>query len=60
MGKRQLKRKPIPRTPRARRKISRVLREFKAGTLRSSSGSRVRTRKQAQAIAFSTARRRKR
>jgi hypothetical protein len=38
-------------------KIRKVLREFKAGTLRSSSGRLVTSRKQALAIALSEARR---
>lgn len=39
------------------RKVARVLEEFKAGTLRSSSGNVVRSRKQAVAIALDKARR---
>jgi len=42
---------------RGQRKIARVMREHKRGTLRSSSGAKVRTRKQAIAIALSEARR---
>jgi hypothetical protein len=38
------------------RKITRVMREYKRGTLRSSSGGKVRKRKQAVAIALSEAR----
>jgi hypothetical protein len=38
-----------------RRKIARVLREFKAGTLKSSSGEPVKNRQQAIAIAMSEA-----
>jgi uncharacterized protein DUF6496 len=40
-----------------RRKIARVMREYKRRTLRSSSGVKVRKRKQAVAIALSEARR---
>ena len=36
-----------------RKKIETVMREFKEGTLRSSSGQKVTRRKQAQAIAMS-------
>ena len=38
------------------RKISKVMREYKRGSLKSSSGSKVRKRKQAVAIALSEAR----
>jgi hypothetical protein len=38
------------------RKITRVMREYKRGTLRSSAGGKVRKRKQAVAIALSEAR----
>lgn len=38
-------------------KVGKVMREFKAGTLRSSSGPKVRKRKQAIAIGLSEARR---
>jgi hypothetical protein len=41
----------------ASRKIRRVMQEYKHGELRSSSGTRVRKRKQAVAIALSEARR---
>jgi len=37
--------------------ISKVMREYKRGTLKSSSGTKVRKRKQAVAIALSEARR---
>jgi hypothetical protein len=40
-----------------RRKISKVMREYKRGELRSGSGGKVRKRKQAVAIALSEARR---
>jgi hypothetical protein len=42
---------------RGRRKVGKVMREYKRGSLRSSSGSKVRKRKQAIAIALSEARR---
>lgn len=41
----------------ARSKVQRVMRERKRGTLRSGSGKRVRSRKQAIAIGLSEARR---
>ena len=48
----------VPRGRKARAKIRKVMREFKAGELRSGgSGKRVRSRKQAIAIALSEARR---
>ena len=40
-----------------RRKVAKVMREYKRGSLRSSSGAKVRKRKQAVAIALSEARR---
>jgi Family of unknown function (DUF6496) len=40
-----------------RRKVGKVMREYKRRTLRSSSGRKVRKRKQAVAIALSEARR---
>lgn len=43
-------------SPAEKRKIAKVLGEFKRGTLRSSSGSKVTSRKQATAIALSEAR----
>ena len=42
---------------RGRRKVKRVMGEYKRGSLRSSSGRKVRKRKQAVAIALSEARR---
>jgi hypothetical protein len=48
-----------PKGPRARRKIGRVLGEFKRRTLRSSAGPKVRKRSRAVAIALSEARRRR-
>ncbi len=47
----------MARARRGRRKIKRVMREYKRGTLRSSTGGKVRKRKQAVAIALSEARR---
>jgi hypothetical protein len=41
---------------RGRRKVKKVMGEYKRGSLRSSSGRRVRKRKQAVAIALSEAR----
>ena len=40
----------------ARNKVEKVMHEFKAGALRSSSGARVKSRKQAVAIGLSEAR----
>jgi hypothetical protein len=40
-----------------RKKVKKVMGEYKRGTLKSSSGSKVRKRKQAVAIALSEARR---
>ncbi|MGH7415076.1 MAG: DUF6496 domain-containing protein [Candidatus Rokuibacteriota bacterium] len=48
------KRKAGPR--RGERKVKKVMREYKRGKLRSSSGGKVRKRKQAVAIALSEAR----
>ena len=45
------------RPAKGRRKISKVMREYKHRTLRSGSGGKVRKRKQAVAIALSEARR---
>jgi hypothetical protein len=45
------------RKSRGRRKVRKVMREYKRGSLRSSSGRKVRKRKQAVAIALSEARR---
>jgi hypothetical protein len=42
--------------PKAERKITKVMREYKHGTLRSSSGDKVKSRKQAVAIGISEAR----
>lgn len=50
----EAKRKAKPR--RGSRKIKKVMREYKRGKLRSSSGGKVRKRKQAVAIALSEAR----
>jgi len=43
------------RSEKAKDKIATVMREFKRGTLRSSSGQKVKSRKQALAIALSEA-----
>ena len=56
------KKRPLPRVPqgpKARRKIGTVLSEFKSGTLRSGSGGKVTSKKQAVAIALSEARKRR-
>ncbi|MGH9197409.1 MAG: DUF6496 domain-containing protein [Acidimicrobiia bacterium] len=45
------------RQGRGRKKVRRVMREYKKGKLRSSTGGKVRKRKQAIAIALSEARR---
>jgi hypothetical protein len=59
MAKRTSSRKATPRrrSSTGRRKISKVMGEHKRGKLRSSSGAKVRKRKQAVAIALSEARR---
>ena len=49
--------KPVPKTPKAKAKVSKVMGEFKAGDLKSSSGENVTNPKQATAIALSEARR---
>ena len=50
--------KAVLRTKKAKDKIATVMREFKQGKLRSSSGQKVKNRKQAIAIALSEAYRR--
>lgn len=45
--------------PRKRRKVRKVMREFKQGDLRSGSGGKVTDKDQALAIALSEARKRK-
>lgn len=50
-------RKIMPKHTKAKRKIRKVLGEFKRNTLRSGSGAKVTKRKQAVAIALSEARR---
>jgi len=50
--------KKVLRTEKAKDKIATVMREFKQGKLRSSSGQKVKSRKQALAIALSEAYRR--
>ncbi len=47
--------KAVLRTKKAKEKIATVMREYKQGTLRSSSGQKVKSRKQALAIALSEA-----
>jgi len=47
--------KEVLRSKKAKDKIATVMREFKQGKLRSSSGQKVRNRKQAIAIALSEA-----
>jgi hypothetical protein len=47
--------KAVLRTKKGKEKVATVMREFKRGTLRSSSGQKVRNRKQAIAIALSEA-----
>lgn len=44
----------------SRKKVSKVMREFKSGSLKSSSGSKVTSKDQAIAIALSEGRRAKR
>ncbi len=52
--------KSRPRRDAERAKVAKVMGEYKRGSLRSSSGSQVRSRDQAVAIAMSEARRKKR
>ena len=47
----------VPKSPVAKAKIHKVMKEAKAGTLKSSSGAKVKKRSQAVAIALSEARR---
>jgi hypothetical protein len=47
--------KEVIRSDEGKKKVERVMREFKRGTLRSSSGQKVKNRKQAIAIALSEA-----
>ena len=51
--------KAVPKSPAAKAKIHKVMKEAKAGTLKSSSGAKVKSRKQAIAIALSEARKTK-
>jgi hypothetical protein len=56
---RRRKRYPkVPKTKRAKRKVKTTMREFSKGTLKTRGGRRVRSRKQAIAIALAQARRR--
>lgn len=48
---------PIPKKPAAKAKLSKVMGEYKAGDLKSSSGTTVTSKPQAVAIALSEARR---
>jgi len=54
-GDSALKKQAVLRTKKAKDKIATVMREFRQGKLRSSSGQKVRNRKQAIAIALSEA-----
>lgn len=47
----------VPAGPKAKAKIEKVMSEYKSGTLKSSSGQPVKSRKQAIAISLSEARR---
>ena len=53
----RLSKKGYSKSPRFKNKISKVMREYKAGTLKSSSGQRVTNPRQGIAIALSEARR---
>jgi len=57
MARRRTMRRTSRRPAKGRRKVSKVMREYKRHTLRSGSGGKVRKRKQAVAIALSEARR---
>jgi hypothetical protein len=46
--------------PKGRKKVAKVMREFHSGKLKSGSGKKVTNQKQAAAIGYSEARRRKR
>ncbi len=54
-------RKAVPKSPRAKEKVRKTMHEFKEGTLHSGSkqGPKVKSRKQALAIALSQARKRR-
>ena len=52
-----VRRKPVPKTPKAKAKVATVMGEFKSGNLKSSSGQTVQSKPQAVAIALSEARR---
>lgn len=54
-----VRRKPVPKGRKAEAKISKVMGEYKEGTLKSSSGDTVTNPKQAIAISLSEARRAK-
>ncbi len=58
--KKKEKKKPSPKTKYARNKVEKVMHEFKEGSLHSGSvkGPKVKSRKQAVAIALSEARKR--
>lgn len=51
--------KPVPKTTKAKAKVSKVMGEFKSGDLKSSSGDTVTNPKQAVAIALNSARKKK-
>ena len=53
----RLSKKGYSKSPRFKKKISKVMREYKVGALKSSSGQRVTNPKQAIAISISEARR---
>ena len=57
MARKRTTRRTSRRPAKGRGKVSKVMREYKHRTLRSSSGGKVRKRKQAVAIALSEARR---
>lgn len=57
MAQRSSARRGARRRPAAKGKVAKVMGEYKRRSLRSSSGSKVRKRKQAVAIALSEARR---
>lgn len=50
----------MPKKKHGKKKVEKVMREFKRGTLRSSGGKKVTSRKQAIAIAMSEAGKKKR
>jgi hypothetical protein len=51
--------RPVPKSPAAKGKVHKVMSEFSEGKLHSGSGGKVKSRKQAIAIALSEARKKR-